>query len=225
MLYENAGRALIRGVNAPLTIYGVIASGGLDPEINRSLEVGYHWQMSRNQFDVRLFQERYTDYIGTYYRPAPDVPTMLPGLVLDFANENPLTVRGLEAQWDWRNPSGTRLFASYALTDIDASGTRFDAGYEQSAPRHGLGLLVSQAFGNGWQVSVNYDYQSNMQWYRDPPIDGYHQLGTRVAKRFKLGSTPVLAEVVGTNLLGPVSDYLPNLTWDRSVFFRISFDE
>ncbi|MEI2782229.1 MAG: TonB-dependent receptor [Candidatus Competibacter sp.] len=223
-LYENNGRAIIRGVNVPLTIYGVIASGGLDPEINRSLEVGYHWQAARNQFDVRLFQERYSDYIGTYYRPAPEVPTMLPGVVLDFANDHPLTVRGLEAQVDWRNASGTRLFASYALTAIDASGTRFDAGYEDSAPRHGLGLLVSQEFGNGWQASLNYDYQSGMRWYRDQPIDGYHQLGVRLAKRFKLGSTPATAEVIGANLLGPVSDYLPSREWDRSIFLRFTID-
>ncbi|MDG4549767.1 MAG: TonB-dependent receptor [Candidatus Competibacter sp.] len=223
-LYENDGRAVIRAVNVPLTIYRVIASGGLNPEINRSLEVGYHWQAERNQFDVRLFQEHYSDYIGTYYRPAPDVPTALPGVVLDFANDDPIIVRGLEAQWDWRNLSGTRLFASYALTTIDASGTRYDAGYEDSAPRHGLGLLASQEFGNGWQASLNYDYQSGMQWYRDRPIDGYHQLGVRLAKRFKLGSTPVTAELVGANLLGPVSDYLPNREWDRSVFLRFSLD-
>ena len=149
---------------------------------------------------------------------------MLPGVVLDFANDHPLTVRGLEAQVDWRNPSGTRLFASYALTAIDASGTRFDAGYEDSAPRHGIGLLVSQEFGNGWQASLNYDYQSGMRWYRDQPIDGYHQLGARLAKRFKLGSTPVTAELIGANLLGPVSDYLPSREWDRSIFLRFTID-
>ena len=223
-LYENSGRAIIRGVNVPLTIYGAYASGGLNPEINRSIELGYHWQTVRNQFDVRLFQERYSSYIGTYYRSAPDVPTALPGMVLDFANDDPIMVRGLEAQWDWRNVSGTRLYASYALTAIDASGTRFDAGYEDSAPRHGLGVLASQEFGNGWQASLNYDYQSGMQWYRDQPIDGYHQLGVRLAKRFKLGSTPVTAELIGANLLGPVSDYLPNREWDRSVFLRFSLD-
>ena len=223
-LYENNGRAMIRGVNVPLTIYGVIASGGLNPEINHSLEVGYHWQAARSQFDVRLFQERYADYIGTYYRPAPGVLTMLPGVVLDFANEDPMTVRGLEVQWDWRNASGARLFASYALSDIDASGTRFDAGYEESAPRHGLGLLLSQTFRNGWQASLNYDYQSGMQWYRDQPIDGYHQLGARIAKRFNWGSTSAVAEVIGTHLLGPVNDYLPGLSQDRGVFFRLSCD-
>ena len=57
-LYENNGRAIIRGVNVPLTIYGAYASGGLNPEINRSIELGYHWQPSRSaSLDFRLFQE------------------------------------------------------------------------------------------------------------------------------------------------------------------------
>lgn len=223
-LYENDGRAVARATDAPLTIYRVIASGGLDPELNRSLELGYHWRSGRNQFDARLFRERYSDYIGTHYRPAPDVPTALPGVVLDFANDGPIAVRGLEAQWDWRSASGTRLFAGYALTDIDASGTRFDAGYEDSAPRHGLGLLVGQAFGDGWQASLNFDYQSGMRWYRDEPIDGYRRLGARVAKRFKLGSSSAVAELIGANLLGPVHDYLPDRSMDRVLFFRFSVD-
>jgi iron complex outermembrane receptor protein len=223
-LYENQGRAIVRGANVPLTIYRVHASGGLDPEINRAVELGYHWRPSRfAHLDVRLFQERYSNYIGTFYRFAPELPTLLPGhQVLDFANDDPIVVRGLEAQWDWRNSSGTRLFAGYALTDIDASGTRYDAGYAESAPRHGLGLLVSQEFGAGWQASLNYDYQSGMQWYRDPQIDGYHQLGLRVARRFNVGSTSVLAELIGANLLGSVSDYLPDRAWERVLFFRLA---
>lgn len=223
-LYENDGRAVVRATDAPVTIYRVIASGGLEPELNRSLELGYHWQAARNGFDLRLFLERYSDYIGTYYRPVSDLITALPGVVLDFANDEPITVRGLEAQWDWRNTSGTRLFAGYTLTAIDASGTRFDAGYEDSAPRHGLGLLISQEISNSWQASVNYDYQSGMQWYRDEPIDGYHRLGVRIAKRFKLGSSSAVAELIGANLLGPISDYLPDQSWDRILFFRLSID-
>lgn len=144
--------------------------------------------------------------------------------VLDFANENLITVSGLEAQWDWRSRSGTRLFASYALTAIDASGSRFDADYEDSAPRHGLGLLISQDLGSGWQASLNYDYQSKMQWYRDDPIEGYHQLGARLARRFKLESTAVTAELISANLLGSISDYLPSRKWDRSVFLRFALE-
>lgn len=223
-LYENNGRAILRATNVPIKIYGVVASGDLDPEINRSLEVGYHWGAERDHVDIRLFYDRYSDYIGTHYRPAPGLLTILPGVVLDFANEEPLTVRGLEAQWDWRGPSGTRVFAGYALTDIDASGARYDAGYADSAPRHGLGFLVSQPFGNGWQASLIYDFQSKMRWYRDKPIRAYHQLGARVSKQFNLGATPVTAELVGTNLLGPVEDYLPDQSWDRAVYFRLNVD-
>ena len=221
-LYENQGRAIVRGMNVPLTIYGAIASGGLDPEIARSWELGYHWQAGRNQFDARLYYDRYIDYIGTYYRPAPDVPTLLPGVVLDFANDDPLSVRGLEVQWDWRSPGDTRWFASYALTGVDASGTRYDAGYAESAPRHGLNVLVDWDVGRGWRASANYGYQSRMRWYQDPSIDGYHQLGLRLARRFNVGSHSVLAELIGANLLGSVSDYLPDQAWERVLFFRLA---
>jgi iron complex outermembrane recepter protein len=223
-LYENQGRAVVRGANVPLTIYRVHASGGLDPEINRAIELGYHWQPSRSaRLDLRLFQERYSDYIGTFYRFAPELPTLLPGhRVLDFANDDPLAVRGLEAQWDWRSPGDTRWFASYALTDVDASGTRYDAGYAESAPRHGLNVLVDWDVGRGWRASANYGYQSRMRWYHDPSIDGYHQLGLRLARRFNVGSHSVLAELIGANLLGSVSDYLPDQAWERVLFFRLA---
>ena len=38
------------------------------------------------------------------------------------------------------------------------------------------------------------------------------------------GSTPVVAEVIGANLLGPIEDYLPDQSWDRTLFFRVSVD-
>jgi outer membrane cobalamin receptor len=78
----------------------------LDPEINRSLEVGYHWRAARSaRLDVRLFQERYSDYIGTFYRISPrsSRPCCRAIGSWTFANDHPLTVRGLEAQWEGRN--------------------------------------------------------------------------------------------------------------------------
>jgi hypothetical protein len=144
--------------------------------------------------------------------------------VLDFANDKKITLRGLEAQLDWRHPGGTRLFTHYALIAIDAAGTRFNAGYEHSAPQHAFGLLVSQDFGNSWQASLNYEYQSEMTWYREDPIHHYHKLDARLAKTFALGTTRAVAELVGTNLLQPFSDYLPSRNWERGVFLRCSLD-
>lgn len=219
-LYENNGHSIYRSVNVPLIIHSVIATGHLDPEINRSLEIAYHWSKNRTHFDTRLFKERYSDYIGTFYRAAPGVTTAIPGFVLDFANDSPISVRGVEIQWDWRNAYGARLFASYALTDVEAEGTQFDAGYAKTAPRHGFGFLISQDFGNRWETSINYDYQSKMQWYRDIPIKSYQQLGLRLAKTFKLNSSLAKAEIIGGNLLGPVADYIPKHAWDRTLFLE-----
>ncbi|MBK8185623.1 MAG: hypothetical protein IPK63_23110 [Candidatus Competibacteraceae bacterium] len=63
-----------------------------------------------------------------------------------------------------------------------------------------------------------------MQWYRDVPIKSYHQLGLRLAKSFKLGSSLAKVEAIGSNLLEPVADYLPSQVWNRTLFFRLNLD-
>lgn len=221
--YETDGRAVVRGENVPLTLYRVFATGGLlgglKPEYNRSYELGYRWLPNRStSLDVRVFREELSDFIVAFYREDPALLTVLPNhTVLDFANENDMTVQGVEAQFDWRSAKGLRLFASYGFTDIDAGGTQFNRGYEASAPRHSFGLLLSQRFANGWEASLNYDYQSRMQWYLDDPIDHYQKLDVRIAKRFHWGDHPALAEVIGTNLLGPYSDLMIIMNFNRSV--------
>jgi hypothetical protein len=105
-------------------------------------------------------------------------------------------------------------------TDIDGE----DIDYDTSAPRHGFGLLINQELGNRWQISLNYDYQSAMTWFLEEPIDDYHKLDVRIARSFRLGNVDMLGEIVGTNLLEPVNDYLPIREWDRGIFARLAVE-
>jgi iron complex outermembrane receptor protein len=225
-VYENQGRAVIRGVNVPLTVYRVYATGidhgGLNPEINRLFEIGYLWRPSpRMSVDLRLFQENITDLIRGFYRQAPELLTALPDhRVLDFSNDPSVTIRGFEAQLEGSVGPKTRLYASYAFTDIDGD----DIDDTDSAPQQGFSLLLDQALANGWRMSLHYDDQSAMTWYLETPIEDDHILDVRLARWFKLGNVRLTGEIVGTNLLGPVSDYLPYREWDRSVFVRLSAD-
>ena len=229
-IYENQGQAVIRGLNQPLTLYRVYATGreqgGLAPERNRSLELGYFWQPAPSiHFDLRLFQERITDFITAYNRLETRYPTVQSGnTVVDFSNDAPIRVRGGEAQVHWQNRDGFRLFAGYAWLDADADGSPFDVDYPRSVPRHAASVLLSQDFAEDWQASLAYAYQSDMQWYREAPIDAYHQLSGRIAKRLRWGKTHALAELIGGNLVEDVSDYLPNRAWERGLFFRFSLD-
>lgn len=223
-LYENQGRAVVRGVNVPLTIYRVFATGidrgDLDPEINRLVELGYFWRPYKQaSLDLRLFQEHISDLIRGFPRHAPELLTALPGnRVLDFENDRDVTIRGLEVQLDWAIRSKTQVFTSYAFTDIDGE----DIDYDASAPRHGFGLLINQDLGNQWQMSLNYDYQSAMTWFLEEPIDDYHKLDVRIARPFRLGNVDLIGEIVGTNLLESVDDYLPTREWDRGIFARLA---
>lgn len=229
-IYENQGRAVVRGVNVPLTRYRVYATGsahgGLAPELNRALELGYGWQPARSfTVDVRLFQERISDFIGAFSRPETGHRTVLPGnQVLDFSNENAMTLRGLEAQLTWRNQRGARVFAGYAWIDADAAGTRFEGDYAQSVPHHAASLLFSQDLADGWQASLAYTYQSAMRWYREAPIAAYHPGTVRLAKRFHWGQTDAVAELIGGNLGESGSDYLPDRAWERGLFVRVAVD-
>lgn len=225
-LYSTDGKAITEVEELPVTVYRVIASGNLSPEYNRSIELGYHWSIDRaSHLDMRVYYEHLSDLIVPFSRPGPPLPPPAPTLpVLDFANENDLAVSGVELQYAWRHTSGFNLFASYAYTDIDADDARYDSGYAASVPRHTIGLLLSQGFGKGWQASLNYDYQSDLQWLGSAPIDAYHKLDLRLAKRFNTGNSGLLAEIVGTNLLGSINDFRPDRTSDSGIFFRLSAD-
>ncbi len=228
-IYENQGQAVIRGINAPLTLYRVYATGidrgGLAPERNRALELGYFWQPAPAiHLDLRVFQERINDFITAFNRLEPEYPTVQPGhTVVDFGNENPITLRGAEAQLQWRNRRGARLFAGYAWLDAAAADPRFDGDYTRSVPQHGASLLLSQEWPEDWQASLAYTYRSAMHWYREAPIDASHQLTGRLAKRLRWGDTQALAELIGGNLVEDVADYLPHRAWERGVFFRFSW--
>ena len=227
-IYENQGQAVIRGVNVPLTIYRVDATGiergGLAPERNRALELGYFWQPAPSiNLDLRVFQERISDFITAFNRVETTYPTAQSGnTVVDFGNENPIILRGAEAQLQWRNRHGTRLFAGYAWLDADADAPLFDGDYTHGVPRHGASLLLSQEWPEDWRTSLAYTYQSALRWYREASIDATHQLTGRLAKRLRWGNTQALAELIGGNLMGDVSDYLPGRAWERGVFFRFS---
>ena len=229
-VYENQGQAIIKGVNVPLTLFRVYATGidhgGLSPERNRSLELGYFWRPTPAvNLDLRVFDERIDDYIVAYDRPETRYRTVLPGNeVVDFHNVGPFAVRGLEAQFNWKNGRGTRLFGGYAWLETVADDPLLDREISESVPRNSVSLLLDQAFEDGWEASLVYKYQGAMRWYREAPLSSYHQLTGRVAKRFRWGKTAALAELVGGNLAGSVSDYLPERGWDRGLYVRFSID-
>lgn len=228
-VYENQGQAIIQGLNVPLTLFRVYATGiergGLSPERSRSLELGYFWQPAPAvNLDLRAFEERIDDYIVAYDRPETHYPTVLAGNeVVDFRNEGPITTRGFEVQFNWKNERGTRLFGGYAWLKANTDSLLLKD-YAQSVPRHGASLLLDQTFEGGWEASLAYKYQGAMHWYREAPLSSYNSLTGRVAKRLHWGKTAALVELIGGHLAGSVSDYRPEREWDRGLYVRFSID-
>ena len=229
-VYENQGQAIVKSLNTPLTLFRVYATGidrgGLSPEQNRSFELGYFWEPSPAvNLDLRVFNERLDDYIVAYDRPETRYKTVLPGnRVVDFRNEGPIDVRGFEAQFNWKNNRGLRLFGGYSWLEAETDDAVLKKDFAQGLPRHSGSLLLDQTFDDGWEAGLAYKYQGAMRWYREAPITRYHQLTGRVAKRFHWEKTAAVAELIGGNLVESVSDYLPQRAWDRGLYFRFSVD-
>ena len=211
--------------------YKVLASGSLERERVRSVELGYVYAPARGMhFDARLYRDHFEDLI-TSFRTASSLPAVVldPAsftgpMVTSFANADSVIVRGGEAQMDWQWGQ-TRLRAAYARTRIESEDVAHDRGYEVSAPQDSLSALVSRPLGKHWSGSLNYSHVDGFRWYfQDRPIDSYDKLDVRLAYENRIQGADVTVELIGRNLAGEVADFRPGAAWDQGVYCRVGLD-
>lgn len=178
-------------------------SGNLDPERIRSLELGYLGEFSgrRLTLDLRLYRDSLRDLVteATITPPVNSPPIVTSRT---FINDEEATVKGLEAQLQWRPAAGSLLQLSYAWTDVDS---KTDA-LEDSAPRHTLSLLGSYRFNDHLSGSAAWFYVDDLTWLGSAadPIPSRDRLDLRLAYNFRLGDKTMELSGVVQN---PFGDY------------------
>lgn len=207
-MFERYGDVRAIDPTLGLLVHPFLPNPDLRPPRMDSLEIGYlrRFQNWDTLLDVRLFNERISDYITRVSHPEYTSP-LLSGTLPSARYENlsvPITLRGIEYQIDSRPAEGTRLLFSHSVIDrrsVDSSVTRLTAPYTaslswiQAWPQNWsstLTLLRMGPLAGGTGFVPRYQYVS----------PAYTTLDARVARTASIGGTPVEIALTATNLGG-----------------------
>jgi outer membrane receptor for ferrienterochelin and colicin len=207
-------------------LYKEYASGGLEPEKVETVEIGYRFDSQRFTVDSRIYRDKATDLITAFLTAAP---VGLLGYytnfteVMDYRNEDAVTIKGFELDAEWRPTSQDRLRLIYAHTDIKQDAPSY-LDYSASAPENQYGLLYTRQMPNGWSVSAFYTWVDKMAWLAQPEIDEYDRLDVRLAKRTRLSASNVTVELVGQGINSRHADFDPANEWSPVYFVRAKLE-
>jgi len=215
--FENYGDLRVSSELLPPGIADMrfLAIGDIKPEQLTSYELGFLHQSSDLPLtvDVKLYKEIIKDMITTYdFDPASaGVADPVDGTAETFDNIDSVTVRGLEAQLEYRWGSYLRTFASYSHSL--ASGTDNDPEqylYSESIPMDifsFMGMFRSDA---GIRYSLTYTRVDSMQWLGwGDLIEAYDRIDFHMA-----------APIKGNNYTGSLGFTAQNIMDDAYQEFR-----
>jgi iron complex outermembrane receptor protein len=201
----------------------------LDPEHLRSYELGYvgGWLEGRLTTEVKIYFEKFEDEVE--YIADPTYPELVsvfnPGAIL-IKSGGSTDSQGIEAGMQWRFTSQTRLWLSYAFSEVDQHclSQAFRCMTKNDAtPRHTASLLVSHDFGGGWEASAGYYYLDDMSWILwSGDIETYDRVDVRVARTFYIGKSSLKLELIGQNLGGDYHEFNQNNVFETRTFVRAS---
>lgn len=130
----------------------LLGTKDLDNETISSFEIGLnsHRPDIGLSTDIKVYQDKITDII--FFNQIPDPTSDLPNETVAVPeNGESVTIRGIEAQADIKSDTGSRLFVSYAYTDINSDDIYND--YTSTAPVRSFSLLFSQRLDNDVNTS------------------------------------------------------------------------
>ncbi len=202
----------------------------LRPEKMTAYELGYLFQSSSLpiSFDVKVYREEIEDVITPY----PIDPNTFGVIDYDseadtFNNVDNVTIKGAEAQFEFRHRDKIRLFTSYAYTDIESQDFNPDQyKYSQSAPRHTFSTMLSYKTDEQVRLTLSYFFVDEMVWMgRGHTIDNYDRVDTHIAIPLKANGMHGQFGVTLQNIFG--NDYQefrndPQVnSFSQKLFFRL----
>ncbi len=206
------------------------ADPNLQPEQNRTLELGYLGQVAALNLDIdlKLFHEEVDDGIGQVKNDYSE-KGKIPGIDRT-TNSNNLAWRsqGLEAQLKVRPTLDSLVALQYAYQDLEGQArggdlNPGDASLNGQAPRHSLSLLGSYQFASRWRASLTYYQQSATGFTGGSEVDSYQRLDTRLAKTFVHAHTDSQVAFVVQNLLNDgYTEFQHRNQFDRRAYLSLS---
>ena len=196
----------------------------LRPEELTATEVGYYgdWRELNTAVDVRVFEERISNFMRIVRRPAPPGFDVLVPSANSFANRGEMTMRGVEYQVNWRPSGTTQVMASQSFVDPD-----FSIDDDFSVPSRTGAIAWLQRLPHGWDFMVSYNHVGAMSWSGPGGmLPSHDRIDFRLARGFRLNGARAEAAIVAQNLGGSYPEFQPGFELGRRIFgtLRVALD-
>ena len=198
------------------------ASGNVQSEHIFAREIGYMGTLPgmNLQFDLRVFNERITDFIRQF-----QVNYVTPK---DYANLDNFTIRGLEYELKWTPWRGARLRLTQALIRNNATNpyTSNSDDMELVAPQIASTLAYFQQLPGGVNFTLTHQNSSKQLLPGAGLADQPTVIRTdlRLATPLRFGGTAGELALVVQNTGSPVMDFAPAFAFQRRVFVTLQLD-
>lgn len=213
--------------NNTLLLVRYLSRGGVQPESVLTRELGYLTDLPEiaTQLDVRVFEERVSDFVQTGSYALPAGTSLLPSNPIDFFNKDEFRVHGVEYQLKWQPWKGAHIGFNQAYTNITFTRPQFDLGYPVFTPELATTLLISQKLPSGFEVSLSHQDSSAFSLQgsgsNKKPLT---RTDIRLGKIFNWGSKKGELALVVQNLGLPYADFDPTFQFQRRAFVTLRLD-
>lgn len=220
---EYGNKVYVRDTGALADVF-TVPSDGLAPERVLSREIGYvgYWHPARLEFDLRLFKDDISNFIGQQKADyVADPGSIISGNEFKYENLGSVRSQGGELQLRWRLTDTLDVSAHYARVFLEANTRRqnYNVDIPASAPRNSGGLLANYRFAHGWEASVGIWRTGRMIWLTEGDItQAYTRVDARLARRWRWQDYTLEASLVGQNLGDDYEEFRTTNIVSRRVF-------
>ena len=185
-----------------------------EPSIRRERvqanEIGYLGQFRtwNGVLDVRVFDEKITDFIQDIPIPAP--PGVIDPRSYTFVNVDvPVRLRGFEAEYSARPAPGALLRAGYSNLSVSAPFAKEI--HEREGPHHSATVTWMQEWSARWRTTLSAIRYSGYEWGSGSlTVPSYTVLDARIAYRFGPQSRPSEIALVALDQGRRHEEYAPS---------------
>lgn len=205
-IFEEKANSTTTASGFPLDL-AFIAKGGVRPERVLAREAGYFGRFPQLglQGDVRVYEERLSDLIGTVPVPSPgEISPGVPVVASSFANVTSTRLRGVEYQLQWSPFPATRFQVGHAEQRISDP----DEDVRRSAPRHSTSLMWTQRLGDSLSLNLVHYRVGEIRWFGfGDLIAPYRRTDLNLAWRFRVGTTKGELAATALNLFDKYNEF------------------